>query len=81
MSFGLYFLTLSPGETWQDAMDRLEEAAATPAGLDDHDLAQWTPSAVTLNHSCPMRKNFPASLIESSTTMRREYSCRCHTAS
>lgn len=41
VSFDLYFLTLSPGETWQDAMDRLEEAAGTQAGLDDQDLARW----------------------------------------
>jgi hypothetical protein len=41
MSFDLYFLALGPGETWQEAMDRLEKAAASPAGLDDQDLAQW----------------------------------------
>jgi hypothetical protein len=41
MSFDLYFLALGPGETWQAAMDRLEEAAAVPAGLDEEDLAQW----------------------------------------
>src|SRR5262245_26076265 len=41
MSFDLYFLVLGPGETWQEARDRLEEAAASPTGLDDQDLAQW----------------------------------------
>ena len=41
MSFDLYFLALGPGETWQEAIDRLEEAAASPAGLDEQDLARW----------------------------------------
>jgi hypothetical protein len=41
MSFDLYFLTLGSGETWQDAMDRLEEAAAAEIGLDGQDNAQW----------------------------------------
>lgn len=39
MSFDLYFLERESGETWQDAMDRLEEAAANPSPLDDADLA------------------------------------------
>jgi hypothetical protein len=41
MSFDLYFLALGAGETWQEAMDRLEDAAARPADLDEQDLAQW----------------------------------------
>jgi hypothetical protein len=41
MSFDLYFLALGSGETWQDAMDRLEEAAAAEVGLDGQDIAQW----------------------------------------
>jgi hypothetical protein len=41
VSFDLYFLKREPGGTWQDAMERLEEAAADPAPLDDTDLARW----------------------------------------
>jgi hypothetical protein len=41
VSFDLYFLERESGETWQDAMDRVEEAAANPSPLDDADLASW----------------------------------------
>lgn len=41
MSFDLYFLTRGPDETWQDAMERLEDAAASPAELDEEHLARW----------------------------------------
>lgn len=41
MSFDLYFVSLNAGETWQDAMDRLEEAASDERALDEQELARW----------------------------------------
>ena len=41
MSFDLCFMRLEPGETWQDAMERLEEAAEEERALDDDELARW----------------------------------------
>ena len=41
MSFDLYFLALEPGESWQDAMNRLEVATADESQLVDTDLRQW----------------------------------------
>jgi hypothetical protein len=78
--FDLYFLTLSPGETWQDAMDRLEEAA-TSAGLDDEDLTRWDAVRTDVEPLLPDAEEFTVSLIESSVPMPQGYSCRCHTAS
>jgi hypothetical protein len=54
VSFDLYFVTLSPGETWQDAMDRLEESAADQPELRDADLARWQS---VLNHVRPLLPN------------------------
>ena len=41
MSFDLYFVDLGPGETWQDAMDRLEESASDERELDAQERARW----------------------------------------
>lgn len=41
MSFDLYFVSLSLGETFEDAMGRLEEAAAEEAELTFLDLQRW----------------------------------------
>jgi hypothetical protein len=41
VSFDLHFLSLRPGETWDDALARLEESAAEHSALDDADLARW----------------------------------------
>jgi hypothetical protein len=41
VSFDLYFVTLRAGETFQDAVDRLEESADEEAVLDAADLERW----------------------------------------
>jgi hypothetical protein len=41
VSFDLYFVTLGLGETWQDAMDRMEASAGDERALDEQELARW----------------------------------------
>jgi hypothetical protein len=42
VSFDLYFLKPAPGETWQDAMDALEEHADDDEPLTEDHVALWT---------------------------------------
>jgi hypothetical protein len=41
VSFDLYFVAVSPGETFQDAMDRLEQLAAEESELGAADVERW----------------------------------------
>ena len=58
VSFDLYFLSLRPGETWADAMARLEEFAAEQAPLNEADLARWD-SVFSAGGSAARCENLP----------------------
>ena len=54
MSFDLYFVSLSPGETFEDALGRMEEAAAEPSDLTTGDVERWQS---VLGHVRPLLPN------------------------
>jgi hypothetical protein len=41
VSFDLCFLSKQPGKTWRDAIDGIEESAATNAPLSNKEIALW----------------------------------------
>jgi hypothetical protein len=58
MSFDLYFLALGREETWQDAMDRLEDAAAGPTELNEEDIARWDAVRIHVRPLLPGAEEF-----------------------
>jgi hypothetical protein len=55
MSFDLYFLRATPGTSWQDLMEQLEEEELRP--LDDADVANWASIKAQLTDLLPDAEN------------------------
>jgi hypothetical protein len=81
VSFDLYFVALGPGETFQDAMDRLEESAAEDAALAAADVAHWQSVLDRVRPLLPDARNSRASRIENLVMTRQESSCHWRRAS
>lgn len=58
MSFDLYFLTREAGQSWEDAMEALEENAEIESPLDDATLAMWERVKAGLTDVLPSAEEF-----------------------
>jgi hypothetical protein len=58
MSFDLYFLSREPGQSWDDAMEALEEDAEYERPLDDDALATWERVKAALSSLLPKAEEF-----------------------
>lgn len=58
VSFDLYFLAREPGQSWEDAMEGLEEGAEGDRPLDDETLAVWERVKAGLTRVLPHAEEF-----------------------
>ena len=60
MSYDLHFLALEPGQSWEDAMSRLESDALEDVPLDDETVATWDRVKAALGPLLPDAVEFAA---------------------
>jgi hypothetical protein len=58
MSFDLYFLDRRPGESWEDAMERLEEESDSESRFDEAQIVQWDRIKAALSEVLPGASEF-----------------------
>lgn len=58
VSFDLYFLARDSGQSWDDAMAKLEDSAESTRPLDDADLATWERVKAAVTSVLPAAEEF-----------------------